>query len=297
MVSAAKLLVLNPGEFELWKMRIEQHFLMTDYDLWEVIVNGDSPLPKRTVNGVKKTYPPTTVEEKLARKNELKARVSDGSYREKVWRQQEVKENSEDTSKTIIDTDDLEEMDLKWQMAMMTMRARRFLNKTRRKISAMCKAPRENRNREPVRRNVTVETTETKALVAQDRLGYDWSDQAEEGPTNFALMAYTSLGAYKAGLESVEARLDVYKKNEVVFEEDERDDLKLNLEKFENSSKNLRKLLEIQVSDKFKTGVGDKFKTSVGYDTQVVDSQVFDSHVKGIVKNDKSDDLIEINVL
>ncbi|GKF60982.1 hypothetical protein Tco_0177768, partial [Tanacetum coccineum] len=89
--------------------------------------------------------------------------------------------------------------------------------------------------------------------------------------------------AYKASLESVEARLDVYKKNEVVFEENikvlkldimlrdnaltelrkkfekakkERDDLKLTLEKFENSSKNLSKLLEIQVSDKFKTGVG-----------------------------------------
>ncbi|GKB04233.1 putative ribonuclease H-like domain-containing protein [Tanacetum coccineum] len=35
-------------------------------------------------------------------------------------------------------------------------------------------------------------TTKTKALVAQDGLGYDWSDPAKEGPTNFALMAYTS---------------------------------------------------------------------------------------------------------
>ncbi|GJY79500.1 mutator type transposase [Tanacetum coccineum] len=75
MVAAAKLPVLNPGEFELWKMRIEQYFLMTDYALWEVIVNGDSPPPKRTVDGVEQTYPPTTAEEKLARKNELKARV------------------------------------------------------------------------------------------------------------------------------------------------------------------------------------------------------------------------------
>ncbi|GKB10668.1 hypothetical protein Tco_0844591 [Tanacetum coccineum] len=74
MVNAAKLLVLNLGEFELWKMRIEQYFLMTDYALWEVIVNGDSPPPKRTVDGVEQTYPPTTAEEKLARKNELKAR-------------------------------------------------------------------------------------------------------------------------------------------------------------------------------------------------------------------------------
>ncbi|GJW68009.1 hypothetical protein Tco_0122433 [Tanacetum coccineum] len=45
-----------------------------DYALWEVIVNGDSPTPKRTVDGVEKTYPPTTAEEKLARKNKLKAR-------------------------------------------------------------------------------------------------------------------------------------------------------------------------------------------------------------------------------
>nr|GFB16878.1 hypothetical protein [Tanacetum cinerariifolium] len=55
-------------------MRIEQYFLMMDYDLWKVIVNGDSPPPKRTVDGVKKTYPPTTVEEKLARENKLKGR-------------------------------------------------------------------------------------------------------------------------------------------------------------------------------------------------------------------------------
>ncbi|GJZ62593.1 ribonuclease H-like domain-containing protein [Tanacetum coccineum] len=247
-----------------------------------------------------------------------------------------------DCMSDVIDADDLEEMDLKWQMAMLTMRARRFLNKTRRKISANgsetigfnkskvecynchkrghfareCRAPRENRNREPVRRNVTVETTEIKSLVAQDGLGYDWSDQAKEGPINFSLMAYTSsgsssssssdsesqlnVGAYKAGLESVEARLDMYKKNEVVFEEDikilkldimlrdnalreiskkfekaekERDDLKLTLEKFKNSSKNLSKLLEIKVSD--------KFKTSVGSDSQVVDSQVNDKYKTG----------------
>ncbi|GJV34512.1 hypothetical protein Tco_1394912 [Tanacetum coccineum] len=220
--------------------------------------------------------------------------------------------NDEDLQQ--IDADDLEKIDLKWQMAMLTMRARRFLNKTRRKINPNgsetigfnkskvecynyhkkshfareCMAPRENRNKEPIRRNVTVETTETKALVAQDGLGYDWSDQAEEGPTNFALMhvhlqSQLNVGAYKAGLESVEARLDVCKKNEVIFEEDikileidinlrdnalaelrkkfkkaekERDDLKLTLEKFENSSKNLSKLLEIQVNDKHKTGKG-----------------------------------------
>nr|GEX39633.1 putative ribonuclease H-like domain-containing protein [Tanacetum cinerariifolium] len=39
-----------------------------------VILNGDSPPPTRSVDGIEKQYPPTTAEEKLARRNELKAR-------------------------------------------------------------------------------------------------------------------------------------------------------------------------------------------------------------------------------
>ncbi|GJT78562.1 putative ribonuclease H-like domain-containing protein [Tanacetum coccineum] len=414
MVAAAKLPVLNPGEFELWKISIELYFLMTDYALSEVIVNGDSPSLKRTVDGVEKTYPPTTAK-KLARKNELKARgtllmalpnkhqLKFNTYKctktlmeaiEKrikewktytlIWRnkpdldtlsmddlynnlkiyESEVKgssssnqnsqnvafvssnnsgssnqaygsnsANTDSMSDVVIyfffvnqsnipqlndedlqqiDADDLEEMDLKWQIAMLTMRAKRFLNKTGRKINAngsetigfnkskvecyncykkghfarKYRALRENRNKEPIRRNVIVETTETKALVAQNRLGSSSSDPEVSTCS-------------KACPESVEARLDVYKKNEVIFEEDikilkldiklrdnaltelrkkfekakkERDDLKLTLEKFENSSKNLSKLLEI-----FRESV--KFHTGVGYDSQVVDSQVFDSQV------------------
>ncbi|GJR94145.1 hypothetical protein Tco_0266319 [Tanacetum coccineum] len=103
-----------------------------------------------------------------------------------------------------------------------------------------------------------METTTYNALISCDGLGdYDWSDQAEKGPTNFALMAYSSTSSnsevstdsncsssclenvkilkeqnkqllkdlrtskinaitYKTGLESVEARLPVYKKNESV---------------------------------------------------------------------------------
>nr|GEY48707.1 ribonuclease H-like domain-containing protein [Tanacetum cinerariifolium] len=74
VVSAAKLPILNPNEFDLWKMRIEQYFLMTDYSLWEVILNGDSPVPSHIIEGVVQPVAPTTAEQKLARKNELKAR-------------------------------------------------------------------------------------------------------------------------------------------------------------------------------------------------------------------------------
>nr|GEW20657.1 hypothetical protein [Tanacetum cinerariifolium] len=73
-MSAAKLPILNPNEFDLWKMKIEQYFLMTDYSLWEVILNGDSPAPTRVIEGVLQPVAPTTTEHRLVRKNELKAR-------------------------------------------------------------------------------------------------------------------------------------------------------------------------------------------------------------------------------
>nr|GEY52527.1 hypothetical protein [Tanacetum cinerariifolium] len=121
-----------------------------------------------------------------------------------------------------IDANDLEEMDLKWQMTMLTMRARRFLQKTGRNLGANgttsigfdmskvecyichrrghftreCRSPKEIRRNvlvEPQRRNVPVETFTSNALVSQcDGVGrYDWSFQAEEEPTNYALMAFT----------------------------------------------------------------------------------------------------------
>ncbi|GJY19144.1 hypothetical protein Tco_0390635 [Tanacetum coccineum] len=52
-----------------------------------------------------------------------------------------------------------------------------------------------NRNRENTRRVVPVETTTSNALVSCDGSGYDWSGQAEECPTNFAFMAYSSISS------------------------------------------------------------------------------------------------------
>nr|GFD41539.1 hypothetical protein [Tanacetum cinerariifolium] len=46
-------------------MRIKRYFLMTDYSLWEVILNGDSPVPTYLVEGVAQPVAPTTVEQKL----------------------------------------------------------------------------------------------------------------------------------------------------------------------------------------------------------------------------------------
>nr|GEW90756.1 ribonuclease H-like domain-containing protein [Tanacetum cinerariifolium] len=92
--------MLNQGEFELWKMWIKQYFLMTDYALWEVIVNGDSPPPKRNVDGVEQTYPPLTAEEKLARKNELKPR---GTLMMALSNEHQLKFNSYKNAKSLME--------------------------------------------------------------------------------------------------------------------------------------------------------------------------------------------------
>nr|GEX28091.1 hypothetical protein [Tanacetum cinerariifolium] len=296
VVAAAKLSILNPNNFELWKMRIEQYFLMTYYSFWKVILNGDSPTSTRLVDGVVQSIAPTTVEQsapttveqRLAKKNELKARgtllmalpdkhplkfnihkdaktlietiekrnkadLEEQSlddlfnnlkiYEAKVkgssassqntWNIAFVSSNNTDSinesvsavpsvsaasSKALVSTlpnvdslsyvviysffasqsnspqldnevlkqinaDDLEEMDLKWQIAMLTMRARRFLQRTGRNLgvsrtsaigfdmskvecynchrkghfSRECRSPRDNRNKETLRRTVIVE--------------------------------------------------------------------------------------------------------------------------------------------
>ncbi|GKF57322.1 hypothetical protein Tco_0170859 [Tanacetum coccineum] len=83
-------------------------------------------------------------------------------------------------------------MDLRWQMAMLTIGAKRFLKNTRRKFSINGTETIGLDKSKNTRRVVPVETTTSNALVSFDGSGYDWSDQVEEGSTNFALMAYSS---------------------------------------------------------------------------------------------------------
>ncbi|GKF82099.1 hypothetical protein Tco_0243755 [Tanacetum coccineum] len=79
-----------------------------------------------------------------------------------------------------IHLDDIKEINLRWQMAMLTMRARRFLKSTRKKLTlngnetiGFDKAPRnqDNKNKESSRRSVPVETSTSTALVSCDGLG------------------------------------------------------------------------------------------------------------------------------
>nr|GEU93526.1 putative ribonuclease H-like domain-containing protein [Tanacetum cinerariifolium] len=136
-----------------------------------------------------------------------------------------------------IDADDLEEMDLKWQIAMLTVRARWSTTTAtgKRHFARECRSPKDTRRNvsaEPQRRNVPVETSTSNALVSQcDGVGsYYWSFQAEEDPTNYALMAFTSSSSSSPDNKLRDNALVVLRQK---FEkaEQERDELKLKLEK------------------------------------------------------------------
>ncbi|GKC76064.1 ribonuclease H-like domain-containing protein, partial [Tanacetum coccineum] len=88
-----------------------------------------------------------------------------------------------------IHPDDLEEMDLRWNIAMLTMRVRRFLKNTGKKLDMA--------DKERIRfdkSKVECFNYYKRGHFARE-CSYDWSDQAEEGPTNFALMAYSSISS------------------------------------------------------------------------------------------------------
>ncbi|GJW59018.1 hypothetical protein Tco_0105749 [Tanacetum coccineum] len=108
-----------------------------------------------------------------------------------------------------INPDDLEEMDLRWNIAMLTMRTRRFLKNTRRKLDMA--------NKERIgfdKSKVECFNCHKRGHFANGKLvlefDYDWSDKPEEGICDVS---------YKTGLESIKARLLVFKKNESVYEE------------------------------------------------------------------------------
>ncbi|GJV37985.1 ribonuclease H-like domain-containing protein [Tanacetum coccineum] len=66
--------MLKTRDYDLWSMRIEQYLTLTDYALWEVIVNSDAPAIASDSVGTEGLIPPKTAKQKLARKNELKAK-------------------------------------------------------------------------------------------------------------------------------------------------------------------------------------------------------------------------------
>nr|GEY26389.1 reverse transcriptase domain-containing protein [Tanacetum cinerariifolium] len=136
-------------------------------------------------------------------------------------------------------------------------------------FSRECRSHKDTRRNgavKPQRSNVPVETSTSNALVSKcDGMGsYDWSFQAEEEPTNYALMAFSS-SSFSSDNELRDNALVSLRQN-LKKAEQERDDLKLKLDKFQTSSKNLSELLASQTND----------KTGFGYNSQVFTHAMFD---------------------
>ncbi|GJQ90116.1 retrovirus-related pol polyprotein from transposon TNT 1-94 [Tanacetum coccineum] len=148
-----------------------------------------------------------------------------------------------------IHEDDLEAMDLKWKLSLLSMRAKRYFQRTGKKIF--------------------INANDLARRTNSDKYG-----------SNGILRL---LATYKRGLATVEDQLVTFRKNEVLFSEEiavlkrevgcknyeigmlktefdkikqEKEGIDIKIAKFVNASKCLDKLLESQITDKSKKGLG-----------------------------------------
>nr|GFD06135.1 hypothetical protein [Tanacetum cinerariifolium] len=92
--------------------------------------------------------------------------------------------------------DDLEEMDLKWQLALLSMRTGKVIPK-----NWDCRQPRiqdrRNINQDSSRRTVNIKETASNVMMAIDGAGFDWNYMVDdEVPTTMALMYFLDSGVY-----------------------------------------------------------------------------------------------------
>ncbi|GKA00245.1 ribonuclease H-like domain-containing protein [Tanacetum coccineum] len=243
-----------------------------------------------------------------------------------------------------LDEFNLKEMDLKWQVAMISMRMKKFYKKIGRKLQFDAKEPvgfdkikvecynchktwhfarecrtkgnQDNRRRDAWNsgnkdRRRSGKQDDSKALVTIDRECVDWTSHSE-GEEDYALMACNSSGSdtevtscsneckdsyaklkklydaqreqlsdasieIKAYTQDLDDKNDVltYHKKLLAEAEKEKEDLKAKVEKWHNSSKNLGKLLNTQMSanDKFGLGYGDhRYDGILSYENEVLQS-------------------------
>nr|GEY11011.1 hypothetical protein [Tanacetum cinerariifolium] len=157
----------------------------------EIIENGNAPIVTKTIDGKETIIPPTSVEEKVQRRAELKAR---STLLMALPNEHQFNFNSYKDAKILMHAIKNRFRDLRWNITMLTIKARRFLKNTGRMLDMA--------NKERIR---DLDITELKR------------------------------------------KLELATK--------EKDEVHLTVQKFENSSKILSKLLDSPIIDKCKTGI------------------------------------------
>ncbi|KAJ9552679.1 hypothetical protein OSB04_016724 [Centaurea solstitialis] len=211
-----------------------------------------------------------------------------------------------------INADDLEEMDIKWQMAMLTLRMKRFIRRTGRNNFDLKRGDKAGFDKTKVRcykcnepghfareckgvatnnqtngngsaqaprfnnRGSNSNPSSSQALVSQEGQGFDWSDHAEEAVQNQALMAE---------IKETDVPTEAYKANELQFEYDdnywkwEKKELERKLSKEKEEVESARKELS-----KAKEDI-DKFSKSSKALESIIRAQVTDDLKRGIGYN------------
>nr|GEU52849.1 hypothetical protein [Tanacetum cinerariifolium] len=201
---------------------------MTDYSLWEVIKNGNKVVTK-TVRAVEQPYEPTTEEEKLDRKIEMKAI---GTLLMALPNKDQLKFHSYQDAKLL-----MEDIEKSTNSTSSTNEA----NNTAYEVSI----------------------THTQGSTVNSTSVDNLSDAVIYA---FLVSQPNSTQLAREDLEQI--NLDDLEEMDLQWEmamliirarrERERDELKLTLKRYQNSSKSLNTLLESQVSDKDKSGLGYK---------------------------------------
>ncbi|KAI3678245.1 hypothetical protein L6452_37530 [Arctium lappa] len=267
----SKVPMLRSNEFDMWKIRIKQYILLTDYSMWDIIENGPSDEGKIGADG--KRIPPKTDAERKTRQTEMKAlstlllaipneyqhQFCNCTDAQMLWNSIEKRfsasidstanpesvnaangVNQEKGTESVFEAflsshgnsslinddleqlhpDDLEEMDIKWQMVMLSMRVKKFIKRTGRNnfsqrredgagfdkskvecykchqkghFARECRSGVSHNNHQQAQTgSFNQNRNSAQALVSQQGMGFDWSDQAEEAIQNQALMAEVS---------------------------------------------------------------------------------------------------------
>ncbi|GJR46072.1 ribonuclease H-like domain-containing protein [Tanacetum coccineum] len=257
-VTALRIPMIKKGEYDLWSMKMRQYIAITDHILWDIITNGDQATTDPVSSSV--SAPKTSLAANARRNNEkalnillfaipdrhllsfhdaedaktlwsaIKARFGDSAYERfqnilSMLELYDAKVSHEDANlkPAQIDEDAMEEIDIRWQVAMITARIRKFMRKTGRPIDLKpkngitfdkskiecfncqklghfareCRFAKYQENKANGRKEkkiVAIEDSNSKALVATDNNeAIDLTKDVHAEPVTFAMMALTEL--------------------------------------------------------------------------------------------------------